>query len=62
MKYAWIDSHRGEFALSERCEALKVSIRGYRAWKRGGVAERKWLTDPPMRALIQALHAEIQGA
>ena len=51
MKYAWIDSHRREFALSELCEALKVSISGYRASKRGGVAERKGLTDLQMLAL-----------
>ncbi len=62
MKYAWIDSHRREFALSELCEALKVSISGYRASKRGGVAERKGLTDPQMLALIQAIHAELKGA
>ena len=62
MKYAWIDAHRREFALSELCEALKVSISGYRAWKRGGVAERKGLTDAQMLALIQAIHAELKGA
>ena len=55
MKYAWIDSHRREFALSELCEALKVSISGYRASKRGGVAERKGLTDLQMLALSRPL-------
>ncbi len=48
--------------MSELCEALKVSISGYRAWKRGGVAQRKQLTDPQMLALIQAIHAELKGA
>jgi len=62
VKYAWIDAHRREFALSELCEALKESISGYRAWKRGGVTERKGLTDPQMLALIQAIHAELKGA
>ena len=40
----------------------RLSISGYRAWKRGGVAQRKQLTDPQMLALIQAIHAELKGA
>ncbi len=39
-----------------------MTISGYRAWKRGGVAERKGLTDPQVLALIQAIHAELKGA
>lgn len=62
MKYAWIDAYRREFGLSELCGALKVSISGYRAGKRGGVAQRQQLTDPQMLALIQAIHAEFKGA
>ena len=61
MKYAWIDAYRREFGLSELCGALKVSISGYRAGKRGGVAQRQQLTDPQMLALIQAIHAEFNS-
>lgn len=47
------------FALSEMCEGLDVSVSGYRAWKRGGIPDRKRLTDSQMLALIRAIHAEL---
>jgi transposase InsO family protein len=62
VKYAWIDVQRQEFALAEMCEVLEVSVSGYRAWKRGGTADRKRLTDAQMLALIRAIHAELKGA
>ena len=62
MKYAWIAEQGKGFALAEMCEVLDVSIRGYRAWKRGGVPDRKRLTDRQMLALIRAIHAELKGA
>lgn len=62
MKYAWIDAQREAFALSEMCEALGVSLSGYRAWKRGGTPTRQRLTDSQMLALIRAIHAELKGA
>ncbi|MFZ6733563.1 hypothetical protein ACO0LG_16670 [Undibacterium sp. Ji42W] len=37
------------------CETLEVSISGYRAWKRGGIPDRKRLTDNQMLALIRAI-------
>jgi transposase InsO family protein len=62
VKYAWIAGQGKKFALVEMCEVLGVSIRGYRAWKRGGQPDRKRLTDSPMRALIRAIHTELKGA
>ena len=62
MKYAWIDTHRAEFALTELCEVLEVSVSGYRAWKRGGTPDRQGLTDAQLLALIQSIHAELKGA
>lgn len=62
MKYAWIDAQRKVFELAEMCVVLGVSVSGYRAWKRGGKAERKRLTDAQLLALIQAIHAEFKGA
>jgi transposase InsO family protein len=62
VKYAWIDAQGKAFALSEMCEALEVSLSGYRAWKRGGTEERRRLTDSQMLALIRAIHAELKGA
>jgi hypothetical protein len=40
VKYAWIDTQRSYYALSEMCPVLEVSISDYRAWKRGGKADR----------------------
>ena len=62
MKHAWMDAPRREFALSERCEALKGEYPRLPSLeaRRGGAAQA---TDGPADgALIQALHAELQGA
>ena len=44
------------------CNALNVSVSGYRAWKRGGVPDRKRLSEPQMLSLILSIHAELKGA
>jgi putative transposase len=62
VKYAWIDTHREEFELAPMCEALAVSVSGYQSWRRGGIANRKRLTDAQMLTLIRAIHAELKGA
>ena len=62
MKYAWIDTQRSYYALTEMCPVLAVSISGYRAWKRGGFAARCRLTDAQLLALIHAIHVELKGA
>jgi transposase InsO family protein len=62
VKYAWIGQQGKAFALNEMCTVLDVSISGYRAWKRGGVPDRKRLTDTQMLAVIRAIHAELKGA
>ena len=62
MKYAWIDTQRSYYALSEMCPVLAVSISGYRAWKCGGKADRCRLTDAQLLALIHAIHVELKGA
>ena len=62
MKYAWIDTQRACYALSEMCPVLAVSISGYRAWKRGGAPNRCRLSDAQMLALIRAIHDEFKGA
>ena len=58
MKYAWIAEQGQDFAVSEMCEVLGVSVSGYRSWKRGGTPDRKHLTDSQMVALVRAIHAE----
>ena len=62
MKYAWIDTHREEFELAPMCDALTVSMSGYRSWKGGGSTTRTRLTDAQMLALIQAIDKELKGA
>ena len=62
MKYAWIDGQQGAYPLPALCATLGVSPSGYHAWKRGGTANRKRLTDPQMLTLIRAIHAELKGA
>ena len=44
------------------CEALTVSMSGYRSWKGGGSPTRTRLTDAQMLALIQAIHKKWKGA
>ena len=57
-----MDAQRPMFDLVAMCAVLVVSVSGDRAWKRGGHPERRWLTDPQMIVLIQAIHAEFKGA
>ena len=62
MKYAWIAAQRQAYELAEMCTVLDVSVSGYRAWKRGGIRNRKRLTDAQMLALIRAIDAELKGS
>jgi transposase InsO family protein len=57
-----MSEQRKVFPLPAMCDALSVSLSGYRAWKRGGSARRKRLTDAQLLALIRAIHKEIKGA
>ena len=62
MKYAWLDGQRKQYPLPVLCDTLAVSISGYRAWKRGGTAERKHLTDVQLLELIRSIHVQFKGA
>jgi putative transposase len=57
-----LDGERRHYPLPVLCDTLDVSISGYRAWKRGGTAERKHLTDAQLLVLIRAIHAQFKGA
>ena len=59
MKYAWMCTQRKVFPLPAMCDALTVSVSGYRAWKRGGSPTRKRLTDAQLLAFIQAIDSDI---
>ena len=62
MKYAWIEAHEGWFSVAELCRVLEVSVSGYRAWLKGGVANRQGLTDTQLVAVMQSIHTEFKGA
>ena len=62
MRYAWIDTQRHVYALSEMCLVLEVSISGYRSWSGGGKADRRRLTGTQLLALIRAIDEELKGA
>jgi putative transposase len=62
VKYARIDGQRDAYPLSALCATPGVSSSGYLAWKCGGTANRKRLSDPQMLTLIRAIHAEPKGA
>ncbi|OTP79333.1 Mobile element protein [Caballeronia sordidicola] len=44
------------------CAVLSVSPSGYRSRKRGGIAQRKRLSDAQMLELIRSVHAQLKGA
>jgi putative transposase len=62
VRYAWIDQQVGRYPLSSLCSVLSVSVNGYRAWKRGGTAQRSRLSDPQLLTLIRTIHGEVKGA
>ena len=62
MKYAWMNTYKKTYALSEMCIVLDVSISGYRAWQRGGTPNRQRLTDAQTVAIMKAIHVELKGA
>jgi putative transposase len=62
VRYAWVHAQRKAFPLPAMCDALQVSVSGYRAWSRGGTPSRKRLTDAQLLACIQAIHKELRGA
>lgn len=62
MKYAWIGGQRTYYPLPAMYTTLGASMSGYQAWKRGGTADRKRLTDAQMLALIQSNHHKLNGA
>ncbi len=62
MKYAWIETQRRSFPLLVLCDALSVSQSGFRAWRRGGIPDRKRLTDAQALVLIRTVHQEVRQA
>lgn len=57
MKYACIDAHRGEYAVSLMCRVLEVSRAGFYAARRRGLSQRA-REDQRLRLEIRAIHRE----
>jgi len=62
VKYAWIDTQRREYPLSDLCQVLDVSTSGYRAWRGGGSADSPRVNAAQAVTLIKAIHAEVKSA
>jgi len=62
VRYAWIVQQVRQYPLLSLCDALSVSVNGYRAWKRGGTPVRKRLTDTQLLTVIRTVHAQVKGA
>ena len=62
MKYAWIDTQRREYPLSDLCQVLDVSTSGYRAWRGDGSADSPRVNAAQAVTLIKAIHAEVKSA
>ena len=57
MRYRFITTHRGEYAVSRLCEALAVSRSGYYSWCHCPPSARVQ-GDPQVLALMQRLHQQ----
>ncbi len=57
MKYAWIEAHRGLFAVARMCRQLEVSRTGYCQWRARPESERA-LSNAALDARVAVLHAE----
>jgi putative transposase len=62
VKYAWIDEHKGHWAVEAMCRALGVSVSGLRAWRGGGRGHTGRLTDAQLLGLIRSIHAQFKAA
>lgn len=57
MRYAWIEAHRGLFAVARMCRQLEVSRTGYCQWRARPESERA-LSNAALDARVAVLHAE----
>ena len=61
MKYAFIDSHRSQFAIIRMCDALGVSESGYHAW-RDRPPSRRTQEDAVLLEKIREIHQRYRQA
>ena len=56
MKYAWIEEHRGQFAITRMSRVLDVSRSGYCQWRRRAPSDRS-MANAALDAQVAAIHA-----
>jgi len=63
VKYAWIERHKREWAVSAQCEVLGVSPSGYHQHfgRRASPQQRKRLSNDALLVHIKAIHTETKG-
>ena len=63
MKYAWIERHKRDWAVSAQCEVLEVSASGYHQHfsRRASPQQRKRLSNDALLVHIKAIHAQVKG-
>lgn len=56
MRYAWVDAHRGQFAITRMCRLLAVSRTGYCQW-RGRAPSARSIANTVLDVEVAAIHA-----
>ena len=56
MRYAWIEQHRDDYAVSRMCRLLLVSRSGYLQWRRRPPSARAQ-ANARLDAPVAAMHA-----
>ena len=57
VRYAWVDAHRGQFAITRMCRLLQVSRTGYCQWRGRGPSPRS-LANTALDVQVAAIHAQ----
>jgi putative transposase len=57
VKYAWVEAHRGQFAITRMCRLLSVSRTGYCQW-RGRAPSQRSIANTKLDVQVAAIHAQ----
>ena len=57
MRYAWVDAHRGQFAITRMCRLLEVSRTGFCQW-RGRAPSPRSIANTVLDVQVAAIHAQ----
>jgi putative transposase len=57
VRYAWVDAHRGQFAITRMCRLLRVSRTGYCQW-RGRAPSARSIANTVLDVQFAAIHAQ----